>query len=283
MCLLWLEWSSTKTDEICRPQKDLLRLQNSVHHLATLFLRLPFCTPKAQGLLYHFSFQKEKKKGKKEEKKQATKTKPISPTDKAHSAVANRAAVESVQLKAKPRSPGTRESNQGVTTVEGRMFGTLLKNKVLLMHWYYNSFWAEGSTFSAVQRSGAKLSWGSRVHCLPPSLWSAQGQLLFAPKKGSAGDTAGREKQLPPPPAPCAALGTRKAELCLLIRPHVRQIDISVSEQITFKASKGQLEVKWHCAYPQPFPGQPHTPDLCWSHLPTAHSAKDHGNSYPRC
>lgn len=155
MCLLWLEWSSTKTEEICRPQKDLLRLQNSVHHLATPFLRLPFCMPKAQELLYQFSFQKGKKK---KRKKQATKTKSISPTDKAHSAVANRTAVESVQLKAKPRSPGTRESNRGVVKIQGRMFGTLLENKILMKHWYYNSFWAEGSTFSAVKRSGAKLS-----------------------------------------------------------------------------------------------------------------------------
>lgn len=118
----------------------MLRLQNSVHHLATPFSRLPFCMPKLQGLLYHFTFQKEKKIKKKKREKQATKTKPISPTDKAHSAVANRTAVESVQLKAKPRSPGTRESSWGVVTIEGRMFGTLLKNKVLITHWYYNRF-----------------------------------------------------------------------------------------------------------------------------------------------
>lgn len=103
-------------------------------------------------------------------------------------------------------------------------------------------------------------------------------------KKGSAGDTEQAERSSCHHHLHCAAPGTGKAELCLLIRPHVRQIDISVSEQIIFKASKGRLEVKWHCAYPQPFPGQPHTPDLCWSHLPTAHSAKGHGNSYPmRC
>lgn len=54
---------------ICRPQKDLLRIQNSVHHLATPFSRWPFCMPKPQGLLYHFTFQKEKKNKKGKEKK----------------------------------------------------------------------------------------------------------------------------------------------------------------------------------------------------------------------
>jgi len=44
-------------------------------------------------------------------------------------------------------------------------------------------------------------------------------------------------------------------------------------ERIIFKASKGQLEDKWHCAYSHPSPEHPHTADMCRSPLPTAHSA----------
>lgn len=85
----------------------------------------------------------------------------------------------------------------------------------------------------------------------------------------------GSEERLPTPSAPCSARGTGRTEYYLLIRSD-REISVSAGHGTDYflRQAKDNLKLSGIVLIPTPpLNNPPAMLDLCWSHLPAAHSA----------